>query len=239
MTEKIETFDVWVVPSNTVYRDVPYSVVTDWLQQGRLIEDDNIRPTGTFEWRPIAESKAFAAFLAPPMPNRVEDQAEALEPVQFEVAWPRSTASHDDDDDVDMIPLIDVSLVLLIFFMMTATVAGMASPILTPKAGYGSELSSDPGMLWIGVELAADKEPFYSFGRGNQPASPEDRQLGLDGVMRKLDEALREGAADVRVRAQEETPLRIINRLRSALEPLRRQGRIRSLKDEVREDTAS
>src|SRR5579872_6880707 len=95
--------DVWIVESNTVYREVPYTVVTDWVQQGRLLDDDRLRPSGTPNWQRLGDIPSFAAFLPKIDPQRVEDQAEALERVEVDFAWkPRH---EDDDDDVDMIPL--------------------------------------------------------------------------------------------------------------------------------------
>jgi biopolymer transport protein ExbD len=252
MAAKGETFDVWILQTNSVYRGVPFTVVADWAQQGRLLEDDQVRPTGTAGWLPIADHSTLRAYLPPPAPYKVqglpeekaakdgaakvEDVAKALEPIQLDIPWKRHGDSAE-DDDVDMIPLIDVSLVLLIFFMMTATVTGAGSLIRTPLASYGSEITSDPKMLWIGVDLRADNEPFFSVGQGTQPADEQDRDLAFDGVIGRVDEKLRsEGALDVRIRAHEETPLGVINRLRAALEPHRRGGRIHSLKDEVREE---
>src|SRR4051794_19833943 len=110
-------YDVWIVESNTVYREVPYTVVTDWVQQGRLLDDDQLRPSGTQQWQRLGDQTSFAAFLPKVEPQRADDQAEMLEPVQVDFAWRPRT--DDEDDDVDMIPLIDISLVLLIFFMMT------------------------------------------------------------------------------------------------------------------------
>ena len=40
MTEKRRFIDVWLVESNTVYKEVPFAVVTDWVQQGRVLEND-------------------------------------------------------------------------------------------------------------------------------------------------------------------------------------------------------
>src|SRR6185312_11298915 len=132
MTQKRRFLDVWIVESNTVYREVPFQVVTDWVQQGRLLEDDMLRPSGTAEWLKVGGSPDFAPYLPRSEPDRVEDQAEALEPVELDFRWKKR---HDDeDDDVDMIPLIDVSLVLLIFFMMSATAAVAFGNISTPPA---------------------------------------------------------------------------------------------------------
>jgi hypothetical protein len=37
--------DVWFIQTNVVY-----SVVTDWLQQGRLLGEDQLRYSGTEKW---------------------------------------------------------------------------------------------------------------------------------------------------------------------------------------------
>src|SRR5271165_6313377 len=130
-----ENFDIWLVQTNTVYRDVPFTVVADWAQQGRILEEDQVRQSGTQGWIPIGEHSTLRAYLtlAPysvqGLPEAaadasgkapVDNVAKALEPIQLDISWKRP-GDGEEDDDVDMIPLIDVSLVLLIFFMMTAT----------------------------------------------------------------------------------------------------------------------
>ena len=50
MAQKRRFFDVWIVETNQVYKEVPYTVVADWVQQGRLLEDDRLKPSGTAEW---------------------------------------------------------------------------------------------------------------------------------------------------------------------------------------------
>src|SRR5262249_61494637 len=122
MADKRRFLDVWLVETNTVYREVRFAVVADWVQQSRLLPEDMLRPSGTAQWFRVGSSPEFAPYVPRSEPHRIEDQAEALEPVQLDFAWkPRR---EDEDDDVDMIPLIDISLVLLIFFIMTGGVAG-------------------------------------------------------------------------------------------------------------------
>src|SRR5713101_2085864 len=105
-------FDVWLTHAGTVYRSVPFGVVTDWIQQGRLLEDDRIRPVGTEQWFILGEVPAFASFIPRPELLRTDEQAEALEPVETAFSWGKK--GHDGEEaDPDMIPLIDVSLVLL------------------------------------------------------------------------------------------------------------------------------
>src|SRR5262249_22822951 len=128
MAQKVRSLDILVVETRQVYRGVPYAVLTDWIQQGRLLGEDQVRAAGGTTWHRLDAVPALAAYLPRPEPIRVEDRAEALEPVEVDFSWRRPKT--DDEGDVDMIPLIDISLVLLIFFMMSAAVkAGVFSPI--------------------------------------------------------------------------------------------------------------
>src|SRR5205085_2571937 len=141
-------FDVWLAQGKTVYRDVPYEVVTDWLQQGRLLGDDRIRPAKTEEWFLIDKVPAFAGFVPKIDPLRTDAKAEALEPVESSFAWRQPEEAE--EADPDMIPLIDVSLVLLIFFMMTSTVASVVSTILVPEVKE-TKTVENPRLVWIGI----------------------------------------------------------------------------------------
>src|SRR5262249_49011106 len=120
VAEKSRLLDVWVIDINQVYAKVPYNVVADWIQEGRLLETDRIKATGTNSWVSVGEVPDVAAYLPKAAPFQAEDRAEALEPVDIGFGW--RPPKEDEEEDVDMIPLIDVSLVLLIFFMMTTTV---------------------------------------------------------------------------------------------------------------------
>jgi len=155
--KKSRSVDVWIVEGNLVYKEVPFTVVVDWVQQGRLLEDDQVRTAGTENWLRLGKVPTLAAYLPRAEPMRADDQAEALEPVEVDFTWRKKPS--DEDDDVDMIPLIDISLVLLIFFMMTTTVVIASSNILVPDTEHGSMLSA-PGMLWIGIDKEKDT-PVY------------------------------------------------------------------------------
>ncbi len=169
---KQRLLDVW----NTVYRQVPFTVVTDWIQQGRLLADDRVRPLGKEAWYPIGKVPALAAFLPREEPQRVEDQAEALAPVELEVQPPKTVEAE--DDEVDMIPLIDVSLVLLIFFVMTAAVqTGMISPVNTPRVVYSAD-NAMKDAFWVELNVRQDRAgqvptkdgwpvPWYAAGKEN------------------------------------------------------------------------
>src|SRR5271163_3847174 len=105
MADAKRLLDVWILEINTVYREVPFVVVTDWLQQGRLLREDCVRLTGSKKWHAIEVVPALGPYLPRAEVQRAEDRAEALEPVElgFDVHRP----SDEEDEDVDMIPLID------------------------------------------------------------------------------------------------------------------------------------
>jgi biopolymer transport protein ExbD len=188
MAEKTRELDLWILQTNTVYRKVPYTVVTDWIQEGRLLAEDKVRPAGTEKWYELSKVPALAAFLPRAEEFRIEDRAEALEPVEVAFHWGKGKG-EDEEQDVDMIPLIDISLVLLIFFMMTATVAsGILSPINTPAAAHQLEVINKD-MYWVGigmerggdgkVKTGADGKPVpqYSVGKADQQWLPPSDDL--------------------------------------------------------------
>jgi biopolymer transport protein ExbD len=187
MAEKRRFLDVWIIESNTVYREVPFQVVTDWVQQGRLLENDMLRRSGTAEWFPVGGSPDFMPYLPRSEPDRVEDQAEALEPVELDFRWKQG--HPDEDDDVDMIPLIDVSLVLLIFFMLTAAGAGVAAFVPTPPAEYGVlSVNNEEVQLNVNMEGKGDnRQPVFSLTVGSKMLDKEDGNLqSVDDLMGRL-----------------------------------------------------
>jgi len=183
MAEKRRFLDVWIVESNTVYQEVPFEVVTDWVQQGRLLEDDQVKPSGTKDWRKIGGTEELLPYLPHAEPFQAEDQAEALEPVEVAMRWRHRP--EDGDDDIDMIPLIDVSLVLLIFFMLTASSVGAAAFITTPQTEHGL-LADNPSGLRIDIDWQ-DGEPVYAIAEGDGPPDPENKDLrNLKEVLERL-----------------------------------------------------
>lgn len=243
MADKKRFLDVWIVESNTVYKDVPFSVVTDWVQQGRLLEDDKLRPNGSKEWLKLGTMPDFSPYVPKPEPFRAEDKAEALESVQVDFGWKRHR--EDEDDDVDMIPLIDVSLVLLIFFMMTAT-SGGGLDFSTPQA-ENKLLAVSSEMWWIGVQPGkpdgsepADAKyprPVYFLGRGSQGS--EGTYRSQEEVVAALEKKMDDpevASSQVRIRAHEKLPYDVVRDLTAALGNLKqKKGKIKEIFAEVSE----
>jgi biopolymer transport protein ExbD len=206
MADKPRFLDVWIVETNTVYREVPFTVVVDWVQQGRLLENDMLRWAGQKDWFAVGVTPSFAAYLPRVEPHRANDQAEALEAVRVDFSWkPR----EGEDEDVDMIPLIDVSLVLLIFFILTTTAVAVSTTIPTPPAEFGV-LSSNPDLLWIGVDRDARGDPVYSLGWGDKPATtPEDQNItSLERLLEHVDARMleKDEPVEINIKGNEKLP---------------------------------
>ncbi len=215
MAQKRRFLDVWLVEPNTVYREVPFDVVTNWVEQSRLMPDDMIRPSGTAQWFRVGDSPDFKPYVPQADTYQIEDQTEALESVDMDFSFRKR--SDEDDDDCDMIPLIDVSLVLLVFFMLTSTVATAGITINTPKAENGLVVGKDQ-MYWINVNLPNGRgtNPVYSVSVGEAAELPDDDNLGSisSAVARlklKLDEL--SSASKVTIRAHEDVESGVVRDL--------------------------
>jgi biopolymer transport protein ExbD len=219
MADKKRFLDIWIVEVNRVYREVPFAVVTDWLQQGRLLPDDRVRLAGGKSWHALGVVPAFQPYLPQAEPLAVEDRAEALEPV--DLGFVPTRRIEEEDEDVDMIPLIDISLVLLIFFMMTATVSSGFLPSINTPGAQHQLAAGAADAFWVGidsksgggqVEKGADGKPvpWFSFGKENQELlQPTTRASEvLDALGKALEGA--SGEIDLRLRADRDLPIETI-----------------------------
>jgi biopolymer transport protein ExbD len=220
VAEKRRFLDIWIIESNTVYKEVPYAVVTDWVQQGRLLENDMWKPSGTREWFRLGGAADLKPYFPRAETNRPQDQAEALEPVHIDFAYKRPR--EEEDEDVDMIPLIDVSLVLLVFFMLTATGVSLAAFVKPPETENATITENKEGLrLDIAVDKEDGKTPLYSVAVGNKRAEDDERDLhtlsaALDRL--KIRVSKEQGPVEVVINADRELPSRVV---RNALLGLR------------------
>lgn len=241
-------FDVWFVTANQVYKAVPFTVVTDWAEQGRLGAGDQLRPTGVdCAWVRVADHPQISDFLfvrttAPATPATtatVEPGAatDSREPIELDIGWRKRT--DDDDDDVDMIPLIDISLVLLIFFMMTAAVATV-SPIAVPDMKYASPLAKEANAITVDIDRRGSGEVIYHVRIGNASAAPEDANLANLGLLlTRLDARLAEFTKppEVRIACNKELPRERVRDVARELDKRKQTGRVAYYGAEVNEVT--
>jgi biopolymer transport protein ExbD len=208
MAETRRLLDVWIVETNTAYRAVPFETVANWLEQGRLLAEDRVRPAGTQDWFQIDSVRTLDPYLPRSEPQRVDDQAEALEPVEAEMNWRQPGGG--DDDDPDMIPLIDITLVLLIFFMMTAAVStGMFAPIDTPSAEHQlATIEKDSYTLAIDKDVKDQLR--YALAKDNaeiEAGGPDMRHIAAR--LKKDLEAVK-GTVRINLRGEKSLPIEVI-----------------------------
>lgn len=211
MAKPPKTFDVWFITANTAYRQVPYQVVADWVQQGRLAPVDMLRPPGTESWKQVSQWELFADYLpqsGPAVGSAAQPAAAAVEmpePVDFDF-HPRR--QKEEDDDVDMIPLIDISMVLLVFFIIISA-TGALSPVDVPDMRFAGELSADPDAITISIEKASAEDVYYSVRVGKNPPSPEHARMPTpESAIAALDSLLadRTRPPEVRIACAKDLP---------------------------------
>jgi hypothetical protein len=235
-------FDVWVQSSNTIYKRVPFTVVTDWAQQGRLAATDKLRVAGSADaWMPVSDDPIIADFLfvKEPAAAPIPESAAPAPLAAMDVAWVQPR--EDEDDDVDMIPLIDISLVLLIFFMMTAAVATL-SPIDVPQLKWGMEITSAADTLTVTIDKRPNGDPEYSLRIGDRGPIPEDASLDtLALLLVRLDARLADVSAtgtappEVRFACHRDLPSERVHELVQELETRKKANKISSYRAEVNE----
>jgi biopolymer transport protein ExbD len=234
MSTAPQRFDIWFTAANKVIKGIPYDVVADWIQQGKVATEDRLKKSGSDDWALLDSVPAFKPYFAPSEEHRPQDVAEALEPVELDLDWKKT--SGDEDDDVDMIPLIDISLVLLIFFMMTTSVAAI-SRIKVPEMANAVSIETNPGVLRIDLDQRDDRI-YYSIGLGTQAPTAEDDNLESDvELLARLDERLKVAVIPpkVRIAAHRKIPFKVVLEVMSSLERRKRQNQISEYAAEVNE----
>lgn len=105
--------------------NVSLAQIVEGLQDGQWSLDDEVFGPGDRQWTPIHDHPKF------------EEVTEALEAA----AEAENAIEHDPEEDrIDMNPLIDVCLVLLVFFILATTMAVMERVLDVPEAKKGKDV---------------------------------------------------------------------------------------------------
>lgn len=252
MARPRKSFDVWFVSAEVVYKGVPFQVVADWVTAGRLSSQDRVRPAGEPPWLLVADHELLAPYLPgladgqrvtsdqrgiSPSDTRTIADAEEIEAAEFRL---RRAGLHEEDDP-DMIPLIDISLVLLIFFMMIRA-AGALSPVDVPDMQFAGELSKSPNTITIAIEKRSPSEVVYSVRVGENPPTAEFASLPTpEAAILALDRYLQEAQQppDVRIACAKDLPNERVYELVRELKPRKSRNLINSYDAEVNEKAKS
>jgi biopolymer transport protein ExbD len=231
---KSTEYDVWFTSANTVYRGVPFSVLAGWAGQGRVGPADRVRESGTEPWSLVSDVPSVADYLGGVAAPAAAEAGAAYEPVEIDAGWPRHFS--EEDDDVDMIPLIDISLVLLIFFMMTTAVTAF-SPVLVPDLRFAGELSTDADAISINVDKQGEQPAFSltvgAAARQQDAANPND----MKALLVLLDAALAKAARppEVRIACHKDLPRWVVADLMDELKKRKDKNQIAIYTAEVSE----
>jgi biopolymer transport protein ExbD len=142
-----------------------------------------------------------------------------------------------EDDDVDMIPLIDVSLVLLIFFILTSAVSSM-SPIDVPAIKSGMEFSDDKDALTVQIDLRDNGEAYFALQVGTGAIERDNNNLDTINELRaRLDAVLSNAAAvpEARIAANKKVKHARVQEVMTLLDEFRRRSLISVYRAEVSE----
>jgi biopolymer transport protein ExbD len=237
-------FDVWFLTANTVYKQVPYSVIADWIAEGRLNATDRLKESDTNDWRQVDQFKRFRDYLPRPMVAAVENvEAATIEGASGEsqeepdLEHGARRRREDTDDEVDMIPLIDISMVLLVFFIMMRA-AGALSPVDVPDMQYALDISKDPNTITLAIEKADETNVVYSLRLGDQPPLPENANVASQReILERLKDlvATMENPPEVRVACAQNLPSQRVFELIPDLKALKSKKKIRGFNAEVNE----
>lgn len=237
--------DVWFVSTEQVYRGVPFQVAAGWVEQGRVSAADKVRPTRSNDpWVTIGEHPLLSDYLplkyggGKPVAAAAATSA-TTEPLDSPEALGHTKAEAE-DDDVDMIPLIDVSLVLLVFFMMTTAAASNDSLVKLADVEKGAEINrEDPLVITVQMDLRESGEAFYALKVGaGRTIKPEDNNLlTLTDVKARLDALLPQFTSppELRIACHPKVKNVRVRELVTEIDPYRRKGIITSYRAEVNE----
>jgi biopolymer transport protein ExbD len=203
-------YDIWIRAIDRVYPNIPFTLLTTWIQEGRVLQDDKVRNAGSASWTELRNEPLLSVYLPRPAAVQVEDHAEAMEPV--ELGFSPKKAGGEEDEDPDMIPLIDISLVLLVFFMMTAGEMISASIVETPPAENARVI--EPGKMTVSLSMV-DGNVQYFFGEEATQA------LSQQEVLQRVSDNIQGGGrAEAVIKANPWVPYETVQQLLMGLEKL-------------------
>ena len=138
-----------IVAEDKLLGPLPLDTLIEMAIEGRISPEDLVRPGGSRAWLRVTEIPELAVYLAlpppaEPLPGGAEDDAaeaaEALGPVRL------SQRRRYEEAAMEMAPMIDVTFLLLIFFMLTNSLANPAA-MDVPEAVHGRGVTMEGQQL--------------------------------------------------------------------------------------------
>jgi len=172
-----------IVRMNRVWSGLTAEQIRGWMLEGRVKPDDLVRPVGATKWIKASLAPELAgeaiSLSGESVSSTLATGAAATDDLGITVPSnrrPRRKRRILEDSAMDMMPMIDVTFQLLIFFMFTQQLAN-PNPIEVPMAAYGR------GVLPDGKQaILIDAEGHYFLGEGTKP----ENESSLDNLVREV-----------------------------------------------------
>ncbi len=101
--------------SKKIYKGLPLATIKAWILEARIEPDDYVTNTEIKKWAPASSIDELVAYFSPDTLG-----SGVMSGRDTKLPW-ESRSSSEDEMTIDMTPMIDVTFILLIFFMVTAT----------------------------------------------------------------------------------------------------------------------
>ncbi|BBM88264.1 ExbD/TolR family protein [Candidatus Uabimicrobium amorphum] len=113
--------------SGKVYKDLDLGTLKTWILEARIEADDYVANSETKKWAKASSLKILQSYFAPSATG-----SDVISSRDLRFGW---NTEDEESTNVDLTPMIDVTFLLLIFFMVTATFAvHEIANIKVPKA---------------------------------------------------------------------------------------------------------
>ena len=213
-----------------VYGRVPFAKLAELVSKGQISPQSFVRQSGTQEWFPITEVPSLSTQLPPSMLTPAPATAATATATATESAIPadieeefggdwalKPSAKQPEDAEMDMAPMIDVTFLLLIFFMLTNSLAN-PSPMEVPNAVHGRGVTLEGQQL---ILIGAEGD--YYLGEN---ADQENRSESLDALLIEVEANAGSSTLDVIVNAHKEASYSQIRELVERLSSIQGLGDI-------------
>ena len=212
-----------IVSQNKLMGPLPLDVLVQMAAEGRICAEDLVRPGGSRTWLHVTEVPELAARLAAspvaePSPP-LDDDADLAEAGDARAPLRIGRRRRYEEAAMDMAPMIDVTFLLLIFFMLTNSLANQAA-MAVPEAVHGRGVNLEGRQL-----VLVDQNGTYYLGDTADEKSAADSLDALVAEVQKNAQAS-EVALDVIVSAHRDVKHRHVRQLLEGLATVEGLGEI-------------
>ena len=221
MTPESSGWQVRRAKGRRIYTGLSRGQVERALRSGKLMPEDLALPPGEVRWMQVTVALVHTGEEAPAAapPAKAEVSVAEWAPMEKEGRLIKPEVEDEDPADIDMTPMIDVTTLLLIFFLVGGVFMLQAS-IDLPKAKSGSpETPAQIRPVGILIDLA----PKESLGGTIAFEDKRTEFIALDDFVQSFKDKLTEGAPDVKyrneamIRAHRDVPFGLVRQVMAKL----------------------